>query len=120
MARTVRNKTRKSPGLHSQVRRERNKRTYVFFLIVFGIIVFLSYSLFFGDMGVFKYLELKDNKTRLEQEIVQLDKENRGLGEQVNSLKRDPYYIEKYAREEYGLAKPDEVSFQIKKKDKQE
>jgi cell division protein FtsB len=120
MAKTLNKKIRKTPGLHSQVRRERKKRIYVFFLIVLGIIAFLSYSLFFGDMGVFKYVELKENKARLEQEIVRLDKENRVLDEQVNSLKKDPYYIEKYAREEYGLAKPDEVIFQIKKKDKQE
>jgi|WetSurMetagenome_2_1015567.scaffolds.fasta_scaffold00012_50 cell division protein FtsB len=120
MARTAINKTKKTPGLQSQVRRERKKRAYVFFLFALAIIALLSYSLFFGDMGVFKYFELRENRERLEQDIATLNKENRVLKEHVNSLKKDPYYIEKYAREEYGLAKPDEVIFQIKKKDKQD
>jgi cell division protein FtsB len=120
MAKTVSHKGKKTPGLHRQVRRERRKRTYVFFLFALAIIALLSYSLFFGDMGVFKYFELRDNKERLEQDIAKLDEKNRILNEQVNSLKKDPYYIEKYAREEYGLAKPDEVIFQIKKKEKQD
>jgi cell division protein FtsB len=120
MTGSINNRTRKTPGLHGQVRRERNKRTCVFFVAAFGIIAFLSYSIFFGDMGVFKYIELKETKTMIEGDIVRLDKENRAMSEQVNALRKDPYYIEKYAREEYGLAKPDEVIFQIKKKDRQE
>ena len=79
---------------------------------------YLSYNLVFGDMGLIKYLELKKNKSRLETEISQVGKENKALGEQVNSLKKDPYFIEKYAREEYGMAKPDEFIFQYKKNDK--
>jgi cell division protein FtsB len=120
MARTVKPKARKTPGLHSQVRRERKKKTYVFFLLAFALISYFLYLLLFGDAGLIKYVELRDNKTRLEMDIARLDGENKILGEQVNSLKKDPYYIEKYAREEYGLAKPDEVIFQIKKKDKQD
>ena len=69
-------------------------------------------------MGVIKYIELRQNKKRLESEIMRIDKENKALNVQVNSLKKDPYYIEKYAREEYGLAKPDEFIFQFKNNDK--
>ncbi len=120
MTRAVKNKTKRAPGLRGQVRREWKKRTIVFFSIVLGILALLSYSLLFGDMGVVKYVELKQNRARLENEIVRLDKENKALSEQVNSLRKDPYYIEKYAREEYGLAKPDEVIFQFKRNEKKE
>jgi cell division protein FtsB len=120
MTRVVKNKARRTPGLRGQVRREWKKRTLVFFTFILGAFSLLSYSLLFGDMGVVKYFELKQNKSRLENEIVRLDRENKALSEQVNSLRKDPYYIEKYAREEYGLAKPDEVIFQFKRNEKKE
>jgi cell division protein FtsB len=120
MAIAAKNKVRKTPGLRNQVRREWKKRTYLFFAFVLAVFAFLAYTLLFGDMGLVKYMELKQNKAWLESEIIRIDRENRALSEQVNSLKKDPYYIEKYAREEYGLAKPDEVIFQFKKKSEQE
>ncbi len=81
-------------------------------------IAYLSYNLVFGEMGLLKYIELKKNKQRLESDITRINRENKAMSEQVNALKKDPYYIEKYAREEYGLAKPDEFIFQFKKDDK--
>jgi cell division protein FtsB len=110
----VKHKAKRTPGLRGQVRREWKMRTVAFFIVVLGVLAALSYTLFFGDAGLVKYIELKQNETRLKTDIVRLGKENRALGEQVNSLKKDPYYIEKYAREEYGLAKPDEFIFQYK------
>jgi cell division protein FtsB len=118
MARVVRNRAESKPGMRKQVRLEWKKRTYLFFGAVFVGISLLTYGLFFGDMGVVKYFELKQNKATLESDIVRLKNDNKVLGDQVNSLKRDPYYMEKYAREEYGLAKPDEVIFQFKKDEK--
>ena len=79
---------------------------------------YLSYALVFGDMGLVKYMELNKNKARLEKEISQVSKDNKSLSEQVSALKKDPYFIEKYAREEYGMAKRDEFIFQYKKADK--
>jgi cell division protein FtsB len=108
----------KTRGLRQQVSREQRKRTYIFFAGIAIALAYLSYNLLFGEMGVIKYIELKQNKKRLESEITRIDKENKALNVQVNSLKKDPYYIEKYAREEYGLAKPDEFIFQFKNDDK--
>jgi cell division protein FtsB len=120
MADTLSERGKKALGLRGQVRREWKRRTYFFFAMVFCAFGLLSYSLLFGDMGLIKYIELRQNKARLEQEISRLEKENKTLSQQVDSLKKDPYYIEKYAREEYGLAKPDEVIFQFKKNTQQE
>jgi cell division protein FtsB len=117
MARIANNNLR-TRGLRQQVSREQRKRNYVFFCIIFVALAYLSYNLIFGEMGLLKYMELKKNKQRLESDIARIQKENKNMSEQVNSLKKDPYYIEKYAREEYGLAKPDEFIFQFKKDDK--
>ncbi|MGO9380156.1 MAG: FtsB family cell division protein [Dissulfurispiraceae bacterium] len=108
----------KTRGLRQQITHEQRNRTYIFFACVSVALAYLCYNLVFGDMGLIKYWELKKNKVRIESEISQVSNENRTLSEQVNSLKKDPYFIEKYAREEYGMAKPDEFIFQYKKNDK--
>jgi cell division protein FtsB len=117
MARVAKYST-KTRGMRQQITAEQRKRTYIFFACIAIAMAYLCYNLVFGDMGLIKYLELRKNKGRLESEISQVSKENGALGEQVNSLKKDPYFIEKYAREEYGMAKPDEFIFQYKKNDK--
>jgi cell division protein FtsB len=108
----------KARGMRQQVSREQRRKTLVFFTCILAAMAYLFYTLMFGDIGVIKYYELRQNKKRLESELKRIDRENKALNEQVNALKKDPFYIEKYAREEYGLAKPDEFIFQFKKNEK--
>ena len=68
----------------------------------------------FGNMGLINYISLTKTKNGLDASIASLDKENKTLRTHVESLKKDNFYLEKYAREEYGLAKPDEYIFQFK------
>jgi cell division protein FtsB len=117
MAGVAKNKV-KTWGLRQQVSHEQRKKNYIFFACVLAVMAYLFYNLMYGDMGVIKYFELRQNKQRLESELTRIDKENKALNVQVNSLRKDPYYVEKYVREEYGLAKPDEFIFQFKKNDK--
>jgi cell division protein FtsB len=41
-----------------------------------------------------------------------MEQENLQIRSQIKLLKEEPYFKEKYAREEFGLAKPDEYIFQ--------
>lgn len=100
-------------NLRQQVTVERKRRNVVFFTIITLAFLYISVSLLFGDMGFIKYLKLKTTKNNLETEITTLEKENKTLKTHINALKDDPYYIEKHAREEFGLAKPDEYIFQF-------
>jgi len=117
MAGPLKHRPKKTPGLRSQVRREWKVRTVIFFVVILGALAVVSYTLFFGDAGLVKFMELRENEKKLKNDIVRLEKDNKVLADQVNSLRKDPYYIEKYAREEYGLAKPDEFIFQYKKEE---
>ena len=63
-------------------------------------------------MGLLKYMELYKTKTRLEAQIREIDRENKQLSSQMQSVREDPYYKEKHAREDYGLAKPGEYIFE--------
>jgi cell division protein FtsB len=102
-----------SKNLRQQVVIERKRRNIIFFTIIILAFIYISSSMLFGDMGLIKYLGLNRTKSRLETEVKNIEKENKSLKSQTNALKKDPFYIEKYAREEYGLAKPDEYIFQF-------
>ncbi|MGC8938524.1 MAG: FtsB family cell division protein, partial [Thermodesulfovibrio sp.] len=63
-------------------------------------------------MGYLKYLELKKNEQKLIKEITQISMENNTLKNEIELLKKDPSYMEKYAREKFGVVKPGEMVFQ--------
>ena len=98
--------------LEKQVNAEVKKKQMIFFTVIVLTLLYLSISLVFGDMGLFKYLELNRTRTNLEQQIALISSQNEQLRSQLKSLKDDPFYREKLAREEYGLSRPDEYIFQ--------
>lgn len=97
--------------LRKQVLSEMKKRRLIFFTFVVLSFVYLSISLVFGDMGVFRYMEMNRTKKNIERQIADINKQNEQLRNQIKLLKEDPFYREKLAREEFGLAKPDEYIF---------
>jgi cell division protein FtsB len=101
--------------LGNQVRAEMKKRRLVFVTFVILSFIYLSISLLFGDMGLFTYIELNKTKKNLEKQVVEINRQNEEIKTQVKLLKEDPFYKEKLAREEFGLAKPGEYIFQYER-----
>lgn len=103
-----------NPGnlLRKQVVSEIKKRKLITFTVILLGFIYLAVSLIFGDMGLIKYIELNKKKAQLERQIKETEKENEQLRGTIKSIKEDPFHKEKYAREEFGLAKPDEYIFQ--------
>jgi cell division protein FtsB len=97
--------------LRKQVVMENRKRRIVFLTFVFLGFMYLVISFVFGDLGLLTYSRLDSRKTLLENQIKEIERENAALRSEVKSLKGNPFYREKYAREEFGLAKPDEYIF---------
>ncbi|HDP36789.1 Cell division protein FtsL [subsurface metagenome] len=79
-----------------------SKIVWVIILLLILYIVFL-----FSDKYA-RTLQLKEDIKRLESEIEELKMKNNNLSEEVESLKSDKS-VEKIAREELGLTKPDEI-----------
>ena len=79
-----------------------SKIVWVIILLLILYIVFL-----FSDKYA-RTLQLKEDIKRLESEIEELKMKNNDLSEVVESLKSDKS-VEKIAREELGLTKPDEI-----------
>lgn len=101
--------------LRKQVVSEVKKRRLIFFTLVILSFIYLSASLLFGDAGLFRYLELTRTKKNLERQLVEISRQNEQVRSQIKLLKEDSFYREKFAREEFGLAKPDEYIFQYEK-----
>lgn len=97
--------------LRKQVRSEVKKRRLVFITIMFLTLLYLSTSLIVGETGLIKYFELKNKKAHLEKEVMSMEAQNARLNAELVRLKENPFYIEKYARENFGMAKPDEYIF---------
>ncbi len=79
-----------------------SKIVWVIILLLILYIVFL-----FSDKYA-RTLQLKEDIKRLESELEELKMKNDNLSEEVELLKSDKS-IEKIAREELGLTKPDEI-----------
>ncbi|HCL90488.1 MAG TPA: dihydroorotate dehydrogenase [Candidatus Atribacteria bacterium] len=79
-----------------------SKIVWVIILLLILYIVFL-----FSDKYA-RTLQLKEDIKRLESELEELKLKNSSLSEEVEALKSDKS-VEKIAREELGLTKPDEI-----------
>ncbi len=82
-------------------------------LIALGILLtaYLISSCTFGEMGLIKYYRMKMQCNALTDEIALLKRDNAKLRKHVYSLKNDPLYIERIARDKLGLARPGEIVY---------
>jgi cell division protein DivIC len=80
------------------------------FLILF--ILFISILGYNCILNLVKLKELKDEKVRLEEQIVYLADEKENLEADVERLS-DSTYIARYAREKYLYSKSDEIILRI-------
>ncbi|MEA3453801.1 MAG: septum formation initiator family protein [Candidatus Caldatribacteriota bacterium] len=77
--------------------------------IIWAIILLLIlYIVFLFSDKYARTLQLKEDIKRLESEVEELKLKNNNLSERIESLKSDKS-VEKIAREELGLTKPDEI-----------
>ena len=87
-----------------------NLKVYVFFFIFLAGVVFLV----FNESGILKYLKLRNEVNDLNKKIENLQKENKGLEAEIDSLQRkEPAKIERIAREKYNMQRPNEKSIQV-------
>jgi cell division protein FtsB len=78
-----------------------------------GCFLLLSLLALAGDRGFFEVYQFNRHLQHVEGRIQRLEVENERLRMQVIGLRSDPYQIEKLAREDLGLVRPDEIIFEI-------
>ncbi len=75
-----------------------------------GVVVYLFFA---GPMGAWNLLELRWAEGALEQKELELRAEIVELQIRHDKLESDTLYIEHVARNEYNLAHPDEIIYEI-------
>ncbi len=100
---------------HDTVHRRRRLLARVAALAGGVFAVTLGVAFFFGDMGLFKYLQMRNHARQLEQELKDLERTNGELRTDIRRTQSDPARIEELARERLGFVRPGETVYQIVK-----
>lgn len=98
--------------LRKQVASERKKRKLILLTVVFLSFLYLLITLIFGDMGLLQCRDLFAKKMQLEAQVKEIEQDNARIRSEITSIREDPFYKEKHAREDFGLARPEEYIFQ--------
>ena len=82
--------------------------------MIFPIILVLgAMLLFFNDMGIVKWYQLKQERFHIQTEIDRLILEEKDLTAEFDRLENDDEYIKKIARERFHMVKPGEKVFRV-------
>jgi cell division protein FtsL len=77
-------------------------------------LVALAVGSVFGDRGILNMVGEREKIEALRGELDGLRAENARLAAEIKDLRQNPRAIERLAREELGLARPDETVFLIR------
>jgi cell division protein FtsB len=79
--------------------------------------VFLVISFFWGEFGFFRMWILSRRIDKLEKQIKILKVQRQDLLWEIDKMKNDPEYIQRYAIETFGYARPDQKVIQFVRPD---
>jgi cell division protein FtsB len=80
-------------------------------------LIALTVGSVFGDRGILNLLGKRRQVEALRGELEGLRAENARLSSEIVALRTSPRAIERLAREQLGLARPDETVFLIREED---
>lgn len=87
-----------------------NRRIY---LIPACCLTFILFFTVFGERGLLRIYEMRQEKKRIDAKVADLRIENDKLRVEIAALHNDRYYLERIARKDLGLVKPNEVIYQF-------
>lgn len=83
------------------------------FILINVVIVCISFFIW-GEFGLVKHFYLNREYAQKRQELVVLQQEVARLEEKLAAWQTDLFYVEKMAREELGMAYPNETVYILK------
>ena len=92
---------RKRRGIKRQLLRRR-------IVIAVVVAVVMAFILFFADYSLWTRIRLEMEKRDLQEQIAQQQRRRDSLRKLIKRLQTDTLYIEKLAREQYGMVRPGE------------
>ena len=89
------------------------------YIIPGGCLAFILFFTFFGDKGLLRIFELKQDKNKIDARLADNKTENEKLKREIGALKSDRRYLETIARKDFGLVRSNEVIYQFPQDQKQ-
>lgn len=83
------------------------------YVIPAGCIAFILFFTVFGDKGLLRIYELKQDKNKLDARLSESRNDNEKLKLEIVALKSDRRYLESIARKDFGLVRNNEVIYQF-------
>jgi len=83
-------------------------------IIGWAVAIWFSSAILLGDNGLVSILQMKGMTRSLEHDIRALEEEKAQTKELRDNLDKDPWTIEKVAREEYGMIKDGETVYRVR------
>lgn len=83
------------------------------YVIPAGCLAFILFFTVFGDKGLLRIFELKQDKNKIETRLADIRNENEKLKYDIVALKSDRRYLESIARKDFGLVRSNEVIYQF-------
>lgn len=82
---------------------------------VLAVVLFMCGYVTFGSHGILQRVRLQRQAAELARKLHDVQEETKALREQSKALETDRKAIEKVARERYGMARPGETVYKVKK-----
>lgn len=82
-------------------------------LFFFISLLLSAIYLFFNENGILKYIKMKNELRKLDEEINRAEEKLHTLEMEIDSLKNNKEKIEKVAREHYHMLKPSEKVLRV-------
>ena len=73
----------------------------------------LLYSFVFSDQGILRILSMRREAARIEARSRLLAANVRQVDDELQRVHHDPFYLEKYLRENAGLVRPGEIVYKV-------
>jgi cell division protein FtsB len=80
-------------------------------LALIGVIGISAFSIIFGNYGLLRMVELRNESKHLEEQITYYKMKKKLLETQRDKLEGDPFLVEKLARERLGMYRPGDAIF---------
>ena len=80
-----------------------------------GLILLLAVVTVVSERGAIHLWRLRGEKSRIDEHNYRLQKDNEALRQRVSRIRNDNHYLEKLAREELNLVRPDEIIYRFPK-----
>jgi cell division protein FtsB len=100
-----------------RLRKDRSTRSHLWLItgIILGLVLLWDIV---GPFGLWKLHRMKKERERIYMSVMEIDKRNTALEEQIKRLKGDPEYQEYIVRRELGWVRDNEILYKFLNEEK--